>query len=548
MLTRNERNYLLYSMEDLLEEYDYNYSETALNKILDTWCNQKAPLIEAFKKHPNYVEGKFMIAFTLDYEREIDLNVIARFKNWLFDVMYYHSELVKQEIRDMEESHYRNITERMYDVLTWLNTICRHRTLEEQWVEKIKNAFPNIHIHSGEKTTRVVNKICKYIGYDQHPDYNREYAKLADAMSPIIIKRHTVLSLNPLDYLTMSFGNSWASCHTIDKANKRRMPNSYEGQYSSGTMSYMLDGSSMVLYTVSDKYEGNEYWTQPKICRQMFHWGQEKLVQGRLYPQDNDCDDSAYKPYRELVQEIMSIVFDFPNLWTTTKGTVAASRYITSYGTHYMDYEHYDNCRLCRIKDSENENRFIVGSDPICIECGRYHSVEENINCCSRAGYYCADCGEWIPEDEVRWVGDAPYCSECVHECGRCGRYHHDEETYIRSEGIYVCEHCAENYYNYCECCDEYVDCRYTTYIESEERYVCDSCLEDHYEKCECCDEWWPREDFTFDAFDNPICPDCLAEHYSRCDGCGEYFRNDLLKENELGDWVCEDCANTEED
>ena len=164
--------------------------------------------------------------------------------------------------------------------------------------------------------------------------------------------------MNPLDYLTMSFGNSWASCHTIDKTNKRRMPNSYEGMYSSGTVSYMLDKPSMVFYTVDAAYEGKDFWHEPKINRQMFHWAEDKLVQGRLYPQDNDGNGGAYTPYREIVQKIMSEIFEFPNLWTVSKGTDAASKYVVSEGTHYRDYESYSNCTLSRPKGSENEEYF----------------------------------------------------------------------------------------------------------------------------------------------------------------------------------------------
>jgi hypothetical protein len=201
-----------------------------------------------------------------------------------------------------------------------------------------------------------MNKLFTYLGYNKHPDYNREFAKYADALNPLVIKRHTILSLNPLDYLTMSFGNSWASCHTIDKENKRNMPNSYQGQYSSGTMSYMLDATSMVFYTVDKSYEGIEYWTQPKINRQMFHYAEDKLVQGRLYPQDNDGCQNEYTGYRNLVQEIIAQVLEVPNLWSLKIGTNAAGRYIYTRGTHYADYCYYDNCSLSTLKGSENED------------------------------------------------------------------------------------------------------------------------------------------------------------------------------------------------
>ena len=255
--------------------------------------------------------------------------------------------------------------------------------LNEEWANCVNRALPNIKAVSGQKTSRVVNKICKHLGYDKHEEYNRKFAAYSDAINPLSIVRHTVISLNPIDYLTMSFGNSWASCHTIDKLNRRNCDNSYQGCNSSGTMSYMLDGTSAVYYTVSKDYEGKEYYFQDKITRQMFFYGEDKLIQGRLYPQGEDGATDKYTQVRNIVQKVYADILGIPNLWKLTKGTSEASKYIYSHGTHYRDYNHFSSCTLSIIQDSENGNSIDVGADPICIECGCRHQIEENINCCS---------------------------------------------------------------------------------------------------------------------------------------------------------------------
>lgn len=83
IITEEERYALLNDMEQLLSEYDYKFTGYALNKIIDTWATNKADLIKAFKRHPNYLEGKFMIVFSHDFARKIDNNALNRFKNWL---------------------------------------------------------------------------------------------------------------------------------------------------------------------------------------------------------------------------------------------------------------------------------------------------------------------------------------------------------------------------------------------------------------------------------------------------------------------------------
>lgn len=510
-INKMEREYLMESMESLLEEYNYEYNRYALDDIIDEWARQKEGLIEAFKKHPNYLEGKFMIVFDADYERSIDVRASYKFRDWLIsEVIPYYKDNLPQEIKD-RTPFYMHLPESIDNFIYYLYNYAE-RCVSEGTANTLNAICPALHVHAGQKTSRVINKLCCYLGYDKAPDYNREFAKYADSLSPMVIKRHTVLSINPLDYLTMSFGNSWASCHTIDKANRRGMPNDYSGCYSSGTISYMLDPSSMVLYTVDAEYNGDEYWDQPKINRQMFHYGEEKLVQARLYPQDNDSSGEAYTPYRNIVQNIISTIFDFPNLWTISKGIENASKYIRSYGTHYRDYEFYENCSLSRIKGSENENKFTVGADPICIQCGDRHYEADNINHCN-ATMRCPDCGYAINQDSGYYVDGDYYCSDCVHYCEECESYHRMDEYYVAGIG-WVCEDCISEHFTYCEMCGAYERNDYAVYIECEDRYVCD---------------------------------DCAGRYYFCCEDCGEYYRNeDSYSYN--GDILCEDCYNERKD
>lgn len=508
MLSTSERDYLFESMRFLLNEYDYEYSNNALLDIIDEWSIRKAGLIEAFKKHPNYLEGKFMIAFDADYERSIDIKASWAFRNWIInEACPVRNGNFPPEVQEacMDGGY---LPQNIFDFFWFLGNYAERNT-SESTTELINSVFPTIRARAGQKTSRVINKICQYLGFDKVDGYNREFAKYADSLSPMAIKRHTILSINPLDYLTMSFGNSWASCHTIDKENKRCMPNNYSGCYSSGTISYMLDEVSMVFYTVDASYDGDEYWNEPKINRQMFHYGAEKLIQARLYPQDNDGDDAAYAPYRNIVQNIIAAIFDFPNLWVLNKGIEEVRKYINHRGTNYPDYYHFSNVSVSRIKGSENNSTFDIGARPICIECGERHRTEDNINCC-HGSYTCADCGCRINEDDVEWIGGEPYCRECCHWCECCEEYHRGDSTETRG-GVYVCEDCLERHYSYCEECDEYVYEDDMVYIECEDRYVC---------------------------------RDCVEENYFYCDDCGEYFPID--ERNEYDDYLslCEECYN----
>lgn len=242
IITEDERKSLLKDMEHLLDEYDYDYTDEALNKIINTWAENKADLITAFKKHPNYLKGKFMIVFSHNFARETSINALRDFAKWLLDLdnALAVREFMPDDMKDYCTSYGKKLPGAIFNFVINLYQFS-DQYIDEATAGKFNEMLPDIHAHNGQKMSRVMNKLLTYIGYNKLPDYNREFAKYADAINPLQIVRHTVLSVNPLDYLTMSFGNSWASCHTIDKTNKRNMPNSYEGMYSSGTVSYMLD-------------------------------------------------------------------------------------------------------------------------------------------------------------------------------------------------------------------------------------------------------------------------------------------------------------------
>ena len=453
MITKEERTNLINSIADLLAAYDYNYTVQALGEIVDKWAEQKAMLIKGFKKHPNYVDGKFMIALTSNVERMVNKDGSSDFSSWLYRNALERIDLIPKEIKDRRGGCFY-LPNELWNFLSNLYKYAE-RCVSEMTADVIKRAIPEVRVHVGEKTSRAVNRICTYLGYNKIDGYNKAFAKYADSLSPTVIKRRTILSVNPLDYLTMSFGNSWASCHTIDKSNRRGADNHYNGAYSTGTISYMLDTSSMVFYTVSDSYDGNEFWSQPKINRQMFHWGEEKLIQSRLYPQSNDICSDEYKTYRNVVQEIISTAFDFPNLWTLKTGTENASRFVCSLGTHYRDYEYFDNCSLSRIKGSENDNHVTVGHNPMCVRCGKEHDIYDNIDHCIYV--FCEHCGRIISEGHAININGHRYCSSCVHYCEKCNKQHVGNETYIHSELIYVCDDCLNEHYVRCNDCRRYV-------------------------------------------------------------------------------------------
>ena len=359
--------------------------------------------------------------------------------------------------------------------------------------------------------------------------WNSQYGKYADAVNPLTIKRWTIISANFLDYLTMSFGNTWQSCHTIDKTNKRGIDSAhnYSGMYCSGTLSYALDGNSIIMYTVDEKYKGKEFWNQPKINRCMFHIGEDKIVQGRLYPDGRDGgDNSLSAQFRNIVQKVIADCAKEANLWKLVKGCNTCYDVTETYGTHYKDYLHYDDCTVSYLKRNgikKNTKMIPIGHNPICPYCGEEHHGEEQLvcsDCLDKAT--CYSCGCVISEEDRIYDEDSEHyfcCESCaadygVHYCENVEAYH--------SEDIY-CDNCTDEwFYDY-----NGDDCVHFTYCGEDYHYLDEDNAEidgfhcvngdwyheddDEIVQCANCDEWIHIDD-AVEVDGEYYCPDCAPE------------------------------------
>lgn len=481
------RKNIISEMAKLLSEYDYNYTQDALKTIEAEWHYNKSSLLALFEKHPNY-NGRGQIVLTQEYNRnqvtkpldEMYKELIHVFVNTEFP-LYKNNEIISKLLNE----HYSKTV----NVLG-----SKSQFIDEQDIE-LNQFLPNkLQMSVGQKRSRFVSKFCAYFGLDELiPEYNKKFAQYADAINPLKIKRWTILSINPIDYLTMSFGNSWASCHTIDKNNKRNMPNTYSGAYSAGTISYMLDKTSIVVYTIDSKFNGENFELEPKINRCMFHYNNGILIQGRVYPQCNDSDSELINNFRNVVQKVIADCEKVSNLWTLKKGIKNVREYAdTDYkSVHYRDYEHFDTCTVSLIKEFLNNNDDIndvvdIGHAPISVVTGNEHDVKNNIE--GDNAIYCADCGCIIDtESEAYSIDDNGnyYCTDCSRWC----EYHQQFEPNINNIFIYVvnyglvCENAliTSGDFGYCDICEEYHYIDNLEYLENYEIEVCNNCLFDNY-------------------------------------------------------------------
>lgn len=405
---------LVNDMMTLLTKYGHRNTEHGVCTVLDEYFKNKAPLINLFATSPNY-KGDMRIITKALFEREnVDTDVNRFVNKFMGDEAvrscilnyqdqngntfddYFKTGRTKVSIKEAANaaSVYNKSEMQTFSKSTFA-TVASEENLKDfnELMRKFQMTYTptlnadmtiskdkKLHFVSGMKTSRAFNKVCTHYGVDKWKKYNKEFAKYSDMVSGNKRELYFIISLNPMDYLTMSFGRSWSSCHTIDKNNRRRMPNNYSGGYCNGTMSYMLDSSSIVTY-VLDNVSGDLH-EHGKLYRNMFHYDDMCFIQGRIYPQGNDGSTDLYKFFREIVQKEFSVMLNFPeNKWISR--SVNNNAY--SYGNHYRDYNNFSDCKFFYANKAPNTNTIInIGRVGICPYCG-----EEISSCSSISHGYC---------------------------------------------------------------------------------------------------------------------------------------------------------------
>ena len=423
---------LIDDMMNLLSKYEHRNSEHGVCCVLEQFFTNKEPLIKLLQKSDGYA-GDLRIVLDEQLERRGNANEISR---WISEFPtkvkasdcirkktdshgktmadYFKIGKQKVSVADLESEEFaapvsvrgEALAEFTYDGFTkesenkhnmFIRAVEQFRyytssTISDEIAERLDAEYK---IHNGTKTSRAFNKICHYFEVDKSPltitdtrgkkqkVYDIEFAKYADMVSGLKRPIKFFISVNPLDYLTMSFGVNWASCHTIDKRNVRHMENNYSGAYCGGTMSYMLDTTSIVTYvhnTMPENYETG------KVYRNMFHLGGDGvLLQGRVYPQGNDGCTDLYKEFRIIMQKELSKILELSsNRWIKRSSITN----VDSIGSHYRDYNNFSDCNISYPTERSlcQSQTILIGSHRICPHCGNaiedYHnSIISHTNC-----------------------------------------------------------------------------------------------------------------------------------------------------------------------
>lgn len=263
---------------------------------------------------------------------------------------------------------YQNSTDRtLYNILcsgdsSWC-TQCKSVT--SAFKERAEKFISGAKVSVGAKYTRAIRQLCGAIGLTKCDDFEKQFATLSDAFSDGKVKRRYCLSINPLDFLLMSNGNP-AKC------------------YQAGTMSYPMDKVTMIFFTIDNIKGDGDFYTYPKLHRQLFMYSSKFLMQSRLYP---SWTDKAYSTLtRDTVRGIIDECEgnkDKEDIWGMVRWNVTSGSrkfFVTApKSLHYPAESGRVNSRILRLELPE------IGGTIVCPKCGKEHN--NNSHCC-----YCNEC------------------------------------------------------------------------------------------------------------------------------------------------------------
>ena len=401
----------------LFTKYGHRNSEHGVCKMLDTYFTNKKDLIDLLQKSPHYI-GDMRVCIDEEMERYANKQEVYNFcanfvKNVGAEKILIErkdedgktlNDYLKTGIEHVSAKDFMTKNSSKMQILK-LNNENRNRFNDKGETVKSRKRFENAYnqilrlknnytstldaetannvnkiedckLVSGMKTARAFNRVCTHYGIDKCADYNKLFAQYADMVSGLKRKIKFFISANPIDYLTMSVGVNWTSCHHIRT-----------GGYKGGCMSYMLDSTSLITF-VHDHVPTD--WTDGKIYRCMFHYGNNLLVQSRVYPQGNDGNTDLYSVFRGFVQIELATMLGANNEW---KRLASGTKHIDSFGVHYKDYLYNSGCNVTFLKENEpcNINRITIGHVGICPYCGEEFTGSSSrfshSNCVIPSGY-----------------------------------------------------------------------------------------------------------------------------------------------------------------
>ena len=295
---------------------------------------------------------------------------------------------------DADKSFYEEKLKTLYPQYPFLNLLTYRLGGIDYLIDASKrdnfnyDFLANCGIGRGTKMSKVLSKLAN------DPNFDTDYSKILEQAK---VKGKVVLSIDPVDFMLMSFNNSgWTSCHTIS-----RNGDAFNwGEYSGGIFSYIADSCTIISYRhsgtkVDYKLGSNTIQDISKNWRELFYVDTTNgtFVASRQYP---NYIEEISKVARAMLEKQISQMFGVEDDWkvSTHEGSSYYRTYMKDYRTGSYDnvLQYNDMLNGYKGKALYNKNikdnfvmNIVVGGKAICPICGE-NELEHS------SSIVCGDC------------------------------------------------------------------------------------------------------------------------------------------------------------
>ena len=408
----------------VLQDFDLQANPNAVSAYADVLHFKNDNIKRLFE---NYPDGRIV----LNAKEACSVNSV---RNFGLDISSQESDQIFSTIRtlivlntSLYSSAARALTKGFMDVICspFLNTQTKKIEDNDGILSSLKGMkigkALNLILDSNIITESWIDYSKQDIDYIRNNIIGGQIANIIDNAAAASDDLSLVLSINPLDFLTMSCGTSWDSC---------MYPT---GEYSTGTLPYATGKDTVIGFLVNTQdYEveiERSNWSN-KIWRQIMYVTDDNfIISQNPYPGDKPKFSVALSAY---INEALGL-----NLEITKKASSenADKLYVRNIGisTGYIDLEHGGYLPYIFGVNTGEENRIKVCAQSVacCLDCGEFKAdceMSESCGVCESCGdsydYHCEHCGQGFYEDEGASVDGYIICDDCLEENYSYSSYH----------------------------------------------------------------------------------------------------------------------------
>lgn len=314
--------------------------------------------------------------------------------------------------------------------LFYISRIFCHENLIKGYITHLETDEPykcksfKCTIKNGMRTIRTLQKVIKATGYP-HLDLFEQWCNKVNFINTNTgFKTKLVLSINPIDFMSMSDNESnWRSCMSWKN----------DGCYRAGTLEMMNSNVAIVAYLEGPQTfniydaEGNQYNIPNKTWRSLFYVHKKILLAGKSYPYYNkDISIEVLNWLRQLVKENLKWNYQFINQPYKDVQSLENNFYLRDFFDVDYDKRKKHHCIFVYTNGMYND---IIEAHDNYICCRNY--VDHSIKLCLSGPATCICCGDVIATREDIYsyddLGSSLICSLCRRDnaCSICGNVHY---------------------------------------------------------------------------------------------------------------------------